>query len=496
MTSVRTLPAHAASVVLGSAITLAAAGLAACHHDSPLVRDDGDAAVALGPPAAPFTMTLADGGVLVGQGPGPGPGPGPGQGQPQTPGDLAPTCSSPREPVAIPGGALAVGDGVRDDGEGRGAFFGVLRPSGAAAWAHVDVNGGSLQVHDLPPSDPDAPPPEIVTHGADRFLLYSRSAGPGAPRARLDASAPSLRLVLARLGVPGSAEAQTTAEIASQRDDSLDADAAFAGAAGGLVVWDEDEPLLRFGIIRAARIDTNGHLIGAPFTISADGTDAEAPRVLPLPGAGGGFVVVYRARKGEEHDGGLVDNSAEAPGERRAYRWLEAVIVPLAGSASDVGAVPTARRLTSPTGHAGTFDLYADGARGAAVLLHDDDAPKDAAGTTVSILRLPAPFTTSSGDASPPLPKIPVVASGAGSGAVSRLESVASCGAGNCDAVVYSGEDDAAHLARLGGSGGGAPGSSREPAFDGTDPIVRLPSGSILTFVRDHGGSLRTVTCQ
>ena len=398
--------------------------------------------------------------------------------------------------LAIPGGALVASAGVSDGAGGAGTVFGLLRPSGGAAWAHLDRPGGQLTVHDLPGGDPDAPPPQLVLRrgSPDRtFLLYSESAGArtDAGHAR-DAGAPALSLVLA--SVTGDAVAPV-AHIPEPRDDSLDADLAFApasAASAGLVVWDDDDPFARFGRIRAARLDGDGHVAASePLILTPAGTDAESPQVVATRT---GFVVVYRVRRGEDRDAGLVEEAVEAPGERRAFHWLEAVVVP----ANPALPVSSPRVLTSPTAHVGAFVLSAEprGDDSFDLVVRDDDAPRDAAGGRLLAIRFAADFVSApatsaaphQGPSPDPVTRV-LAPAGVGSGALSFLSPF----------VVYAGEDDAAHLVALDAPDALDRSSRSEPALAGADPVsLAGPEPTFVTFSLERGGasSITSVSCR
>jgi hypothetical protein len=384
--------------------------------------------------------------------------------------------------TTIVGGALVASDGVAD-GPGpvaNGTLFGLLRPNGAAAWAHLDRAGGALTVHDLPGGDPDAPPPELVLrHGSpdQKFLLYSESAArPDGGRTR-DDGAPALTLVIAALH--GEA-VQPVARIPEPRDDSLDADLAFTLAApgAGLVVWDDDEPFARFGRVRAARVDAHGKVgAGEPLVLTPDGTDAESPQVVATRA---GFVVVYRVRRGEDRDAGLIEDAVEAPGERRAFHWLEAVTVP----ADPALPVSAPRALTALTAHIGAFVVppEANADDSFELVARDDDAPRDAAGGKLLAIRL-------AGDLVAPRVLVPA---GVGSGALSLVGRPA----GAAPFVVYAADDDSARLVPMDVAAGAPAGVARaEPALNGGDPVglVAGPPGSpptLVTFSLDPANGL------
>lgn len=365
----------------------------------------------------------------------------------------APRCQPSGARLAIPGGALVASDGISDDG--NSALFGLLRPNGAAAWARLDHPGGTLAVHDLPGGDPDAPPPELALRGGSprtAFLLYSESqARPVDAGHARDAGAPALGLVIA--AIHGDT-AEPVSRIPEPRDDSLDADLAFVPSGSGLVVWDDDDPFARFGRIRAARLDPGGKVIGEPLLLTPEGTDAESPQVVATRA---GFVVVYRVRRGEVRDAGLVEDAVEAPGERRAFHWLEAVVVPPDGAAS----LAPPRALTSATGHIGAFVVPPEPAADDSfdLVARDDDAPRDGAGGKIVALHVAPDAVASSASA---IVARVLVPAGVGSGAISLVSSLGSSFA------VFAGEDDAARLVWLDAAGGPA---HPEPALDGADPV-------------------------
>lgn len=169
--------------------------------------------------------------------------------------------------------------------------------------------------------------------------------------------------------------------VPQRRDDSLALDVAFAGPAG-LLVWDEATRAPR-GVVKAAAFTRDR--AAQAREVSPPDSDAELPRVVA---AGGGFAVIWIARRAEPGSG-LDGAAAEATGEARSYGWLEMVAVDAQGVAT--GPV---RRLTPADGHVSAYDVEATvgfaagAARTLLVVARDDGEAVDGSGGVLLRVRV------------------------------------------------------------------------------------------------------------
>jgi hypothetical protein len=202
-----------------------------------------------------------------------------------------------------------------------------------AAVALVPADAAALTVRDLGPTLGDAPPPRVAWRGGEMLAVsYALSKRPDVRE-------------LSIYSLPGMGEARVTGTILESRDDSLAFD-----LASSLVVWDEAKPgAVPRGVIRIAEIGADARP-GVNRDLSPAESDAEVPRIGVT--AAGEVLVFWIARRPEAPLALDASPSSEVTGEARAYSWLEVISV-------DTHGVPVgpARRLTSSTGHVGTYDI-------------------------------------------------------------------------------------------------------------------------------------------
>jgi hypothetical protein len=262
-----------------------------------------------------------------------------------------------------------IGDAVR---EPTGTAVGVIHRTAAGrtaaiAWIAQDTRG-SANLFDLGPTLGDGPPPRLM-RGPNGLFAAAYGA------ARVSVRADEARdLIL--YTVPLRAPPTVRESIRQQRDDSLAFDVAASGASM-LAVWDEATTGAR-GVIRCATIQGDA---GATRDLSPPESDAEAPRIIA---SAGGFTALWLARQSEVAlDDARSSLAAEAPGEPRAFGWIESIRVDGRGVA--LGQV---RRLTSMNGHVSAYDAQALDDASVLVVARDDGESMDGSGGTLLRVRM------------------------------------------------------------------------------------------------------------
>lgn len=268
-------------------------------------------------------------------------------------------------PLHALGAHAVVGDGVAS---GESAWVGaVARGKDKPTHRVVALADGKATTTELAPAIGDEPPPQPVLARGGTLAVHYASA-PGARR-----------LALSTL----EATPRALATFDCQADESY----AFAAAAregGALVAWDEDRKPEATGVIKVARVALAGDKdkgdAGAPVrAVSPVASDAESPRVV----AGKeGYWLGWLARKPELAADAAVD-APEGPGERRAYSWIEIVLV-----GDDGAPIGDVRRVTPQAGHVAGFELVADDAGGVIAYVQDEDARADGAGLRIDRVRV------------------------------------------------------------------------------------------------------------
>jgi hypothetical protein len=369
-----------------------------------------------------------------------------------------PRCRGEAERIALPGEDVVVGDVAI----GGGAIYaGLVRRVGAERVASVlrtPLDLSTSRVIDLGAPFGDDPPPSPRLSGTTAHVaFYGRRSSDAGARVR--------ELTIARL--EDDALGKVEATIVQQADESTAFDVAWNDAGAGLVAWDEDAPPNADagssdpeitggrGFVKVQAIGSPSRRVASPET-----SDAESPRLLARPD--GGFWLAWLARRVEEERWAV-----EGPGERRAYRWVEAVALTATGELA--GPV---RRASSEKGRAAGFEL---GSRGddLVVLVQDENAPSEGGGARIVRHVLGAKVDSSD-----------VVDAGVGS-AVAEL--VAAPGAEVADGGArWLAFTDPAERARLAPFGRGllplGP-ATGEPALDGARVVAAAPADRLYALV-------------
>jgi len=342
--------------------------------------------------------------------------------------------------VHSPGPGAVVGEGVARD---AAAWVGVVAPRDGRP-THRAVRVGSAPgggpVVELGTAFGDEPPPQpIFTASGPVAVHYASSPG-------------ARRMAVTSLG---DAKA-TLATIDVQSDESY----AFSAAAREsviLVAWDEDRKPADTGVIKVARVGGGQPDAGANARgVSAAGSDAESPRLV----AGKeGFWLAWLARKPEVAADAAVD-APEGPGERRAYQWVEIVL--LGDDGAPIGEV---RRVTPQAGHVAQVELVAE-ATGVSAYVVDEDARADGAGMRIDRVRVTKDKIE---------PAVEVVASGVGRSSVQALE--LGSGAGGDTWLAFA---DLAERGQAAIVGAGPARLVAPSAFAAGRPVVRLGDGFIV----------------
>jgi hypothetical protein len=224
--------------------------------------------------------------------------------------------------------------------------------------------------------------------GAGRLIELGRVYGdPDPPRLaargeRLVAAVPdggNIRIAAIGEGVTWGSE------IAQTRDDSAALDLAL-GAKRGIVVWDEWDKGAEHGVVRASSFDPADLGAMRPRTISPEGDDAEAPRLVLRSG---GFWLVWIARhappakKARAKQEAKPDAAPEDPLVDIGRRWLR--IAPLDENGALFG---EPRDVTSREAHVLVFDVAPLPGGGAVLAWRDDRAAPGTEGGAVHLARV------------------------------------------------------------------------------------------------------------
>ena len=308
--------------------------------------------------------------------------------------ETLPRCRTEGARVGIPGDDVVAGDAMI---VGDALLLGVVRRDGTKRLASIvraSLDLGTITVVDVGAALGDDPPPSPRLRGTGAIVAaYVRpkaaaNAPANAPAAPTDAgpSATWLSRVLELSRFEGGA-LTSEARIVQQADESLaydvawplDAVAAASADKPGIVAWDEDAPppagssVADRGIVKVQVLGASGRTRVA----SPDTTDAEAPRLLARRG---GYWLVWLARRAEA--GEDAGSAAEAPGEKRAYRWVELVALDAKGEATS-----PVRRVSPEKGRVASFDLAtmpaANGDAQLVVVVQDEAAHAEGAGERI-----------------------------------------------------------------------------------------------------------------
>ncbi len=308
-----------------------------------------------------------------------------------------PRCRVEGAKLAIPGDDVVVGDAVV---AGDTLLVGVVRREGARRLAGIAVTSldlASMRVVEVGPALGDDPPPSPRVRGTQAFVAgFSRSkaggsdAGPAAAGGASGSApgAPGAIRVLDVQRIDGSSLV-SEGSIAQQADESLAYDIAWPDPAAGngapLVAWDEDAPpragamLADRGVVKvqllAPRANANANAGTKARVASPESSDAEAPRLLARRG---GFWLAWLARRAEAGEDAGPSNTAEGPGERRSYRWVELVALDAKGEATS-----PVRRISPEKGRASSFDLVASSDVKLVIVVQDEAAHAEGAGERI-----------------------------------------------------------------------------------------------------------------
>jgi len=435
---VRPPRAHAAALAVG---VLAGA----CRRDAPVAGADAS--------AVPVARASASAGVVA---------------------EALPRCRPEGARLALPGDDIVVGDALAT---ADALFVGVVRRDGkrrVASMVRTSLDLTTSKVTDLGSALGDDPPPSPrLANGVPVALYYARkSVAPS------DAGAGRMAdrfLELARLD---GASPKVEARITQQGDESLAYDVAWPDAPSGsaLVAWDEDAPLLPTqlfatrGVVKV-QLAAEG---SKPRIASPEGSDAESPRLFARRG---GYWLAWLARRAETtEDAGV---APEAPGERRAYRWVEIVSLDANGEA-----VSPVRRVSPEKGHVAAFELVnAESAGDVVVLVQDEAARAEGAGERL-VRYAVSPERIEASD---------VLADGVGH-ALAELVSVTAGSSRAPRWLAWADVHEHAHLASLGpGARVAAGAATTEPALDGTRLVAAAAPDVVFAAT---GSELRRVVCR
>ncbi len=325
-----------------------------------------------------------------------------------------------------------------------------------AAVALLPPDASSVRVRDLGPTLGDAPPPRLAARGDGLLAVAYGVSHRGDAR----------ELVVYTLSAGGDVKA--TGTLAEPRDDSLAFD-----LAGSLLAWDEATSGPKpHGVIRVAEVGADGRA-GAPRDASPAGSDAEAPRLLPI---GAGTFLFWIARRPDA--AAVADASpVEITGEAPATSWLE--VQPLDAHGGPAGPV---RRLTSAMGHVSAFDVQAlPGANGALAVVRDDGEAVDGSGG--ALLRVRVRDIGSE-------PAVAYPTDGLGRGAPSLVDA-------SPPWLAWVAPREEARLLPLDAAGVPAARASVEPQLDEGRPLAVLGPGPriLVATPADPSAQLRVLSC-
>jgi hypothetical protein len=289
--------------------------------------------------------------------------------------EVLPRCRADGKQLALSGADLVVGDAAIGPG---GLLVGVVRSEGGkrvGVVVRASLDLATSTVIDVGPAFGDDPPPSPRYAGERPYVAFlSRQTTDGGSRVRM--------LSVAPLG--DGALGPVEATVLQQADESTAFDVAWTGDGAALAAWDEDAPsrldggipgVPDRGLVKVQTLSVAGSPVAPPKdnpprrVASPDTSDAESPRLVARPG---GFWLAWLARRAED-DG----HTVEAPGEKRAFRWVEAVALDARGEPA--GPV---RRVSPTSGRAAAFDLSTRGAD-LVVIVQDEAAASEGGGSRI-----------------------------------------------------------------------------------------------------------------
>lgn len=370
--------------------------------------------------------------------------------------ETLPRCRGEAQRLAVPGEDVVVGDVAIGDG---GLLLGLIRADGGKRVASVmraSLDLATSSVVDVGPPLGDDPPPSPRWNGSIAYVSFIA-------RHSSDAGARSRELHVARLEAGGLGKVE--AKVLQQADESTAFDVAWDGA-NGLAAWDEDAPFAVSGDGGRPAFEGRGFVkvqaLGAETrrVASPESSDAESPRLIARPG--GGFWLGWLARRSEDEP-----YAVEAPGEKRAFRWVE--VVPLGPSGEAAGPV---RRVTSEKGRAASFELALHGSE-LVVMVQDELSSAEGAGARIvrHVVR----------DKGEPIESSDVVDGGVGQALAEIVPTVAASGAARW--LAWTDTSERTHMtplaAGLVASGRGA----TEPSLDGARVVAAHPPDVLYALV-------------
>jgi hypothetical protein len=379
---------------------------------------------------------------------------------------LAPSrCTATGAGVTVPDAVdLDLGDAVAF-GEGYAVGLAHRTASGrTAAVALVSKDPGSPRLVELGPTLGDAPAPHLAVRGPE--LVAAWYALPGRSDSR------ELRVQL--VGAHG--ESRALPSVQQQKDDSLAFD-----VAGTIAVWDETStggsPRAPRGTIRVAELSADH--AGTAHDVSPAESDAEMPRLVRWGsgGAGGGYLVLWLARRPEAPIIPDAASPGEATGEARTPSWLEAM--PLDAAGAPAGPL---RRLTPTTGHVSAYDVLAsrDSKPAALVIARDDGESIDGSGGSLLRVRVTEQGTD---------PPLALAGDGLGRGSPMLVDAPLPW-------LAWAGPHEELRLLPLDASGVPLALPSAEPALGESRPLLGGPEGMVVAVPSDAKSQLQVVSCR
>jgi hypothetical protein len=236
-----------------------------------------------------------------------------------------------------------------------------------ASVLQVPAAAGGDAVIDLGPAWRDGSAPQPLVR-ANAVFAVGYVVRRGAPP-------PSAHRALAVFRASGGVE--RLLDLPAETDASSAFDVAAApegGPIGGIVAWDDDVGAPARGVIQLATLSADLRSVRSTREITplpettGPAVDAGDPRLTPRTK---GFWLTWVARRAEHVAAlPLPAGEVETPSADAMYGWVEAMAIDPTGA--PVGA---ARRLTSVTGHVGSYDVASDG-EDLLVVAEDDSGPR------------------------------------------------------------------------------------------------------------------------
>ncbi len=274
-----------------------------------------------------------------------------------------------------------------------GLAIGMLRSHESARLASVvRLDAGAASPLDIGPSWGDTPPPQPVVGGGELYsIAYVRPDARSSPRRAGGARQTGRALSIHHVGATVERLLQLPAETDASSAYDVIAAPPPGSPVGAIVAWDDmaqGPPCGRIGvdcwldqrssIIQLAVLSPDLRAIQAVHTVRAadggraDAVDAGDPR---LAARNGGYFLTWIARRPEHPVAPLPlpAGEVETSSEEATYGWVEAIALDAQGSSQG-----TARRLTSATGHVGSYTVTSQD--GLLVVVAEDEGPSSGRG--------------------------------------------------------------------------------------------------------------------